>query len=395
VLQFASISFDAAISEIFKTLLTGATLCLAKSESLLPVDPLRNLLRKQAITTVTLPPSVWAVLPSDDLPSLHTAISAGEACSSQIAALWGRNAHRFLNAYGPTEVTVCATISDPLDGTTRPPIGKALANTRVHVLDANLQPVPVGVVGELYVGGVGLARGYLHRPDLTAERFVPNPFLDQPGGRLYRTGDLARYWRDGNLEYVGRVDQQVKVRGFRIELGEIETALVQHPSIRDVVVLAREDTPGDKRLVAYLITEPGAATDITQWRAWLIKKLPEYMLPAAFVLLPEFPLTPNGKVDRRALPAPDANRPDQGEAYVAPRDPLEQFLINLWQPTLGLKQIGVNDNFFDIGGNSLKGAILINRLQELLGEYVYVVAIFDARLSPNWRSICDATTRKQ
>jgi hypothetical protein len=233
-------------------------------------------------------------------------------------------------------------------------------------------------VGELYAGGVGLARGYLRRPELTAERFVPNPFSEQPGSRLYRTGDLGRYRQDGNLEYVGRVDRQVKVRGFRIELGEIESALVQHPAVRDAVALAREDAPGDRRLVAYLITEPGSTTDVSQWRAWLSQKLPEYMLPAAFVVLPEFPLTANGKVNRRALPAPDMSRPEQSEAYSAPRDRLEQILCDLWQATLGLKQIGVRDNFFDIGGNSIKGAILINRLQELLGEYVYVVAIFDA-----------------
>ncbi len=378
VLQFASISFDAAVSEIFKTLLTGATLCLAPSESLLPLDPLLNLLHTQAITTVTLPPSIWAILPAADLPALHTAISAGEACSSQIAALWGGDGRRFLNAYGPTEVTVCATISDPLDGNSRPPIGRPIANTEVHVLNADLTPVPIGVVGELYVSGVGLARGYLGRAALTAERFIPNPFSERPGSRLYRTGDLVRYRRDGNLEYTGRMDRQVKVRGFRIELGEIETALVEHPSVRDAVVLAREDTPGDVRLVAYLITEPGTAANVGQWRAWLSQKLPEYMLPAAFVWLQEFPLTPNGKVDRRALPAPDTGRPEQAQAYVAPRDRLEQLLIDLWQTTLGSDRIGVNDNFFEIGGNSLKGAIFINRLQVVLGEYVYVVAIFDA-----------------
>ncbi len=377
VLQFASISFDAAVSEIFKTLLTGATLCLATSESLLPLDPLLNLLRTQEITTVTLPPSIWALLPTEDLPALRTAVSAGEACSSQIAAAWGGGGRRFLNAYGPTEVTVCATISDRLDGDSSPPIGRPIANTEVHVLDANLRPVPIGVVGELYVGGVGLARGYLHRAALTAERFVPNPFSDQPGSRLYRTGDLGR-WQDGNLEYIGRMDQQVKVRGFRIELGEIESTLAQHPSVREAVVLAREDTPGDMRLVAYLITEPGTSANVGQWRTWLSQKLPEYMLPAAYVLLQEFPLTLNGKVDRRALPAPDTGRPEQAQAYIAPRDQLEQLLVDLWQTALGSDQIGVRDNFFEIGGNSIKGAILINRLQDLLGEYVYVVAIFDA-----------------
>ena len=184
------------------------------------------------------------------------------------------------------------------------------------MLDGQLQPVPNGVVGELYVGGVGLARGYLQRPALTAERFLPHPFTAEPGSRLYRTGDLARYLEDGQLEYRGRSDQQVKIRGFRIELGEIEAVLAQHPAVRDVVVLAREDEPGDKRLVAYLVTAPETTADVMQWRAWLSQKLPDYMLPAAYVLMEAFPLTGSGKVDRRALPAPDASRPAQGEAYL-------------------------------------------------------------------------------
>jgi thioesterase domain-containing protein len=234
------------------------------------------------------------------------------------------------------------------------------------------------VVGELYVGGVGLARGYLQRPALTAERFLPHPFTAEPGSRLYRTGDLARYLEDGQLEYRGRSDQQVKIRGFRIELGEIEAVLAQHPAVRDVVVLAREDVAGEKRLVAYLCTGPETSADVMQWRAWLSQKLPDYMLPSAYVLMEEFPLTASGKVDRRALPAPDASRPAQGEAYLAPRDQLEQLLVDMWQAVLGLDQVGVTDNFFAIGGDSLKGAILINQLQQLLGEYVYVVAIFDA-----------------
>jgi amino acid adenylation domain-containing protein len=378
VLQFASISFDAVVSELFKTLLTGATLCLARAESLMPVEPLLQVLRQQSISMVTLPPSVLAVLPAEELPALRTVISAGEACTAELVANWSSEQRQLLNAYGPTEVTVCATSSAPLEGQSRPPIGRPLNNTEVYVLDGQMQPVPNGVVGELYVGGVGLARGYLQRPALTAERFLPHPFTAQPGSRLYRTGDLARYLEDGQLEYRGRSDQQVKLRGFRIELGEVEAVLGQHPAVRDVVVLAREDEPAQKRLVAYLLTAPETPADVMQWRAWLSQKLPDYMLPAAYVLMEEFPLTASGKVDRRALPAPDAGRPAQGAAYLGPRDPLEQLLVDMWQAVLGLDQVGVADNFFAIGGDSIKGAILINQLQELLGEYVYVVAIFDA-----------------
>ena len=379
VLQFASISFDAVVSELFKSLLSGATLCLARAEALLPVEPLLQVLRQQSISMVTLPPSVLALLPAADLPALRTVISAGEACPAELVAKWSSAQRQLLNAYGPTEVTVCATSSAALEGQqSRPPIGRPLNNTEVYVLDGQLQPVPNGVVGELYVGGVGLARGYLQRAALTAERFLPHPFTSQPGSRLYRTGDLARYREDGQLEYRGRSDEQVKLRGFRIELGEIEAVLGQHPAVREVVVLAREDEPGQKRLVAYLLTAPETPADVMQWRAWLSQKLPDYMLPAAYVLLEEFPLTASGKVDRCALPAPDASRPAQGQAYLGPRDQLEQLLVDLWQAVLGLDQVGVADNFFAIGGDSIKGAILINQLQELLGEYVYVVAIFDA-----------------
>ncbi|HEX7331486.1 MAG TPA: amino acid adenylation domain-containing protein, partial [Pyrinomonadaceae bacterium] len=373
VLQFASFSFDATVSEIFKTFLSGATLVMASSESLMPVTPLLNLLREQRITMVTLPPTVLAILPPDELPDLRTVISAGEACSAELAAAWSSDGRRFLNAYGPTEVTVCATVSEPLDGSAKPPIGKPIANAECYVLDSNLQPMPTGVVGELYVGGAGVARGYLGRPKLTAERFIPHPFATEAGKRLYRTGDLACFKDDGQLEYRGRVDQQVKVRGFRIELEEIENVLAQHPDVRDAVVLAREDVPGDKQLVAYIVS----THDAGQWRAWLSEKLPDYMVPSIFIPVDAFPLTRSGKIDRAALPAPGAST-SREETYVAARDQLEQSLVDLWQSVLNLEELGVYDNFFEVGGDSIKGAILINRLQQLLGEYVYVVALFDA-----------------
>ncbi len=243
VLQFASLSFDASGSEIFMTLVAGATLVLSTRDSLLPGLALIQLLRDQALTHVTLPPSVLAVLPIEELPTLRTMIVAGEACTPELVALWtpGR---RFFNAYGPTEATVCASIAECTDSSQKLPIGYPITNTQVYLLDAQQQPVPVGVPGEIHLGGVGLARGYLNQPQLTAEKFIPNPYSDEPGARLDKTGDLARYLPSGQLEFLDRLDQQVKIRGFRIELGEIEAVLSQHPEVQQTVVMVREDIPG-------------------------------------------------------------------------------------------------------------------------------------------------------
>jgi hypothetical protein len=234
------------------------------------------------------------------------------------------------------------------------------------VLDQYFQPVPVGVPGELHIAGVGLARGYLGRPEATAERFVPNPFSDEPGARLYRTGDVARFLADGNIEIVGRVDQQVKLRGFRIELGEIEAVLDQHPAVRDSVVVAQEDAARGKRLVAYVVAHPGGAPSVSELRGFLGGRLPEYMLPAAFVTLDAVPLSPNGKVDRRALPAPDTDRPALGEAYLAPRSPIEEVLAGIWAEVLGLERVGVQDNFFELGGHSLLATQVLSRVRQSL-----------------------------
>ncbi|MHC5780000.1 non-ribosomal peptide synthetase, partial [Nostoc sp.] len=254
ILQFASFSFDASVSEIFMALCSGARLCLGTSEELLPGPALIQLLRQQAITHATLPPSALAVLPVEKLPALQAIIVAGEACGSGLVAQWS-NGRRFFNAYGPTEVTVCATIAECTSSEAQPPIGRAIANTQIYILDRHLQPVPIGVPGELHLGGVGLARGYLNRPDLTAQKFIPNPFSQEAEARLYKTGDLARYFPDGNIEFLGRIDDQVKIRGYRIELGEIEAKLAQHPHVRSTVVMARENQLGDKRLVAYIVPE--------------------------------------------------------------------------------------------------------------------------------------------
>ncbi len=379
VLQFASFSFDASVSETFMALLTGATLVLAPQTVLSSPDDLAALLRDREITTVTLPPSLLKVLSPEGLPALHTIISAGERCTPEAIARWipGR---RVFNAYGPTEATIGPTLGlvAALDeDAVNVPIGRPIANTQIYLLDRAGQPVPVGVAGELYVGGAGVGRGYLNRPDLTAEKFVPDPFAGETrrqgdkemggsalpispsphlpisGSRLYRTGDLARWLPDGRIEYLRRIDDQVKVRGFRIELGEIEATLARHPNLSGVAVMVREDEPGQRRLVAYVVPAGEPAPTVTELRSFLLESLPEYMAPAAFVTLDALPLTPNGKVDRRALPAPEGARPDLAAAYMAPRTPAEETLTAIWAQVLGVAQVGVHDNFFELGGDSI------------------------------------------
>ena len=331
ILQFASFSFDAAVSETFMALASGAALYLAPQPSLADPDELTRLLRRHAISAVTLPPALLAVLDPAGLDALRVLISAGERLSADVAARWadpGAAAGRTLfNAYGPTETTVGPTLGQVAARPTgaSAPVGRPIPNIAVRLLDRYGQLVPVGVPGELCVAGVGLARGYLGRPDLTAERFRPDPFAapDQPAARLYRTGDLARYLPDGQLEILGRLDQQVKLRGFRIELGEIEAVLREQPQVRDAVALVREDRPGDPRLVAYLLPAPGRDPAAFDWRTELRpalqSRLPDFMLPAAVVWLPAFPLSPNGKVDRTALPAPERALGSAG-ADAAPRN---------------------------------------------------------------------------
>ncbi|MEA5622687.1 amino acid adenylation domain-containing protein [Nostoc sp. UHCC 0251] len=400
ILQFASLSFDASISEIFMALVAGATLCLATTDALLPGANLLRLLRDRAITTVTLPPSLLAVLPVEELPALQTIIVAGETCSADIVARWGRD-RRFFNAYGPTEATVCATIAECTDAQNQPSIGRPIANTQVYILDRHLQPVPIGVPGELYIGGIGLAQAYLNRPDLTQEKFIPNPFIDfklpiwdfelsdrddnlrssktdnLKSHRLYQTGDLARYLPDGNIEFLGRIDHQVKIRGFRIELGEIETVLRQHPDVLTCVVAADEDR-FDKRLVAYIIPENGMTINQQQLKDYLKEHLPDYMLPAALTILNTLPLTSNGKVDRQALPAPDTDRSLKLATFVMPRDSLELELVQIWEEVMNVRPIGVTDNFFDIGGHSLLAVRLMALIQQQFGRELPLSILFQS-----------------
>jgi hypothetical protein len=253
-----------------------------------------------------------------------------------------------------------------------------VANTQVYLLDRSGNPVPVGVPGELYIGGDGLARGYWNRPELTAERFLPDPWSGKSGARLYKTGDLARYLPDGNLEFLGRVDQQVKLRGFRIELGEVEAALGRHPAVRQAVVLAREDAPGHKRLVAYLVTSAAQAPGVHELRAFLKDQLPEYMVPSAFVLLDALPRTVNGKIDRGALPAPGPNDLPQAEAFVAPRTPVEERLAGIWAEVLSLERVGVEDDFFALGGHSLLATRVVSWVRSAFQVDLPLRRLFEA-----------------
>ncbi len=370
VLQFASFSFDAAVAEVAHTLLGGATLVMARSGQAGP--ELLALLRDQAVNVATLPPALLAVLPADDLPALRTIVSAGEAVSAEVVARWGQG-RRFVNAYGPTETTVCATVSIEPSAIGRPVIGRPIANVRVYVLDARMQPVPVGVAGELYVGGVGVARGYLGQPAQTAERFVPDPFGGEPGARLYRTGDEGRWLPDGTIEFLGRTDFQLKVRGFRIEPGEIEVQLREHPAVREAVVVVREDAPGDRRLVAYFV---GEAVGIDALRAHLSERLPEYMLPAAYVRLDSFPLTPSGKLGRQELPAPEGESYAR-QGYEAPVGETEEALAEIWAEVLRVERVGRHDHFFELGGHSLLAVRVISRVRQVLGVELGIADLFE------------------
>ncbi|HVT17364.1 MAG TPA: amino acid adenylation domain-containing protein [Thermoanaerobaculia bacterium] len=376
ILQFASPSFDAFAWELAMAFAGGATLCLAPRQSLLPGAGLIALLQERQITHLTVPPAVLAALPPAELPALRTVVVAGEACPAEVAARWARG-RSFFNAYGPTEITVCATVSAPLAGSGKPPIGRPLDGTRIYLLDDRLQPVPLGTPGELYVGGAGVARGYFRRPAATAARFLPNPFAALPGERVYRTGDLCRFLPDGNLDFLGRADQQVKIRGFRVEPGEVEAALAGHPAVREAAVVADAPAGGEVRLVAYIGTAGAAAPAVEELRAFLRRQLPEFMLPAAFVCLASLPLTANGKLDRRALPAADGGRRGLETAYAAPQGGLERRVAAIWQEILRVDTVGRGDNFFDLGGHSLLLLQAHARLQAELGIEVPVLELFD------------------
>ncbi len=384
VLQFASLSFDASISEIAMALRTGATLCLAGG--VLAGSHLSRVLIDLEIDTVTLPPSALLLL-DQHLPSLQTIVVAGEACPTELAERWLSRC-RFIDAYGPTETTVCASFGEFRGDETPISIGRPMSNMQMYVLDAAGEVVPVGVSGELYIGGVGLARGYLNRPALTAERFLPSPFGD--GARLYRTGDLGRWRSNGKLEYLGRIDHQVKLRGYRIELGEIETALLEHEQVRQAVVIAR-DEGASKRLVAYVVSKD-ASPDPATLRGYLKQLLPDYMVPSAFVMLDALPLTPNGKVDRKSLPAPEGDAVVHA-AYEAPRNLTEETLASIWCEVLKLERVGVHDNFFELGGHSLLAMRVIAQVRETFRVELALRAVFEKPTVGDLAARVEATQR--
>jgi amino acid adenylation domain-containing protein len=376
VLQFVSFSFDVCISEVAMALCSGAALYLASTEALLPGEPLLQTLRQHRITHVSMPMAALSALPHDaDLEALQTLIVGGEALPAAVAARWSGKC-RLFNAYGPTETTVSAAHHrcNPRD-TVTVPIGRPLANVRIYLLDEHLQPVPLGVAGELYIGGAGVARGYLNRPELTAECFIADPFSSEAGDRLYKTGDRGRYLPTGDIEFLSRNDFQVKIRGFRIELGEIEARINACDGVREAVVLAREDVPGAKQLVAYFIADEEQEAEAAALRGVLRETLPDYMVPAAFVRLDTFPLTPNGKLDRRALPAPDASALVTRH-YEAPQGPLESALAAIWQDVLKVAQVGRHDQFFELGGHSLLAVQLASRLRTDLSIELPLRALF-------------------
>ena len=357
--QFAAPSFDAAAWETVMALLNGATLVLTRADGPVLGDELADFLTEERITHATITPSALSGCDPSRAPAGLTLVTAGEACTRDLATQWSPG-RRMINAYGPTETTVCATASGPVDGTVTPPIGGPIANTRVYVLDGWLNPCPVGVAGELYVAGVGLARGYLGRPDLTAERFVADPF-GAPGDRLYRTGDVVRWRADGGLEFVGRRDNQVKLRGFRIELGEIEAALSGCPGFASSAVIVREDRPGVRQLVAYLVPEDGdLERDVEPARTLATQRLPEYMVPQAFVVVPSLPLTVNGKLDVAALPAPEFSG---GEGRGA-ENATEKILVEAFCEVLGLPDVDVNASFFELGGDSIVSIKLVSHARK-------------------------------
>ncbi|HEX8129401.1 MAG TPA: amino acid adenylation domain-containing protein [Pyrinomonadaceae bacterium] len=366
LLAVTTLSFDIAGVEIYLPLMVGARIVVAGGETISDATQLSKMLEDTRATAMQATPATWRMLVEagwrGGVGSGLKVLCGGEAMSMELAAQLLERGSEVWNLYGPTETTIYSGGHTLQHGEAHVPLGRPLANTRFYVLDVDMNPVPIGIYGELHIGGDGLAHGYINRPDLTAAQFIPDPFSTAPGARLYRTGDLVRYHDDGNIEFAGRLDYQVKVRGFRIELADIEAALNQHEAIRQTVVTVHQDTSEDKRLVAYIVADDEAqAPNVTQLRAYLKERLPEYMIPSAFLFLRQWPLTPSGKIDRRALPAPDAFRPDLETAFVAPETFIEQRLAAIFMQVLGLKQVGVHDNFFELGGDSLLAAQLVSR----------------------------------
>ncbi len=371
----SSISFDLTVTSLYTPLLAGGTVELLAEDSAAQ-SLLTALRRNKGRSLVKITPAHLELLSQQLVPEevaemTKTFVIGGENLLAEKLQLWREFAPetRLINEYGPTETVVGCCVyetqsNDPRSGSV--PIGRPIANTQLYVLDPYLQPIPLGETGELYIGGAGVARGYWNRPELTQERFVPDLFSGQPGARLYKSGDLVRYRDDGVLEYLGRVDNQVKVRGYRIELGEIEATLSSHPEVRSCAVLAREDEPGDKRLVGYVVSAKDKSLSHEELHSFLKQRLPEYMIPAHFVFLGSLPLTPNGKVDRKALPVPSHESIADKETFVAPRTEIEKTLATIWTNLMQIENIGVHDDFFELGAHSLTAVRAVTKFERLL-----------------------------
>jgi amino acid adenylation domain-containing protein len=379
VCAVTTLSFDIAVLELVLPLTVGARVEIADAATAADGVALARLIDASGATFMQATPASWRMLLDagwSGRPGLKV-LSGGEPLSRELADRLLASASAVWNMYGPTETTIWSTVERVTPGAAPISIGRPIANTRLYVVDANLQPVPVGVPGELLIGGLGVACGYHARPELTAEKFIPDPYSADPAARLYRTGDLARWNRAGRVEVLGRIDNQVKLRGFRIELGEIESVLMEHAGVRQAVVVCREDRPGDKRLAAYLVAEPGQDPGAAELRTFCTARLPEYMLPSAYVTLAQLPMTPNGKIDRRALPAPEAGAAPTA-SYAVPRNEQEETLCGLWAQALGLEKVGIDDDFFKLGGHSLLATQLVMRIQKAFGGEVALRSLFEA-----------------
>ncbi|MBI3417725.1 MAG: amino acid adenylation domain-containing protein [Verrucomicrobia bacterium] len=379
ILAVTTLSFDIAGLELFLPLVAGARIVIASRQVAADGKLLLELLRRSHATIMQATPATWRMMLEAGWKrgTLRKILCGGEALTEDLAANLLERTGEVWNMYGPTETTVWSLIAkiEP-----RQPIriGRPIANTQIYILDAQMQPVPIGMPGELHIGGEGLARGYLNRSELTSEKFVPSPFSSGTNARLYKTGDLCRFLADGGIEYLGRIDFQVKVRGFRIELGEIESVLSRHAAVRQAVVTVREDTPGDKRIIAYLLPVAGASPPADELRTLASDALPYYMVPSAFVVLASLPLTPNGKIDRKALPAPVREAAVNRDSFAAPRDMLEQQLANIWEKTLGIPLVSIRDNFFELGGHSLLAVRLFADIERITGKRLPLVTLFQA-----------------
>jgi len=403
LLAVTTLSFDIAGLEIYLPLTLGASVEIVNRSVYSDGKQLLERLNNSSATIMQATPATWRMLLEagwKSSPGLKILVG-GEAVPAKLANELMQRAESVWNMYGPTETTIWSTVRKFEPGVESVSIGRPIANTEIFILDRRLQPVPIGIAGELFIGGDGLATGYFKRPELTAEKFIAHPFSDRHGdARLYKTGDLARYLPNGEIEFLGRMDHQVKIRGFRIELGEIEAVLRQHAGVNETVVVAREDVPGDKRVVAYLVNNSDAAPSATELRAFLKSKLPEYMIPSSFVNLDALPVTPNGKIDRRALPLPQALDAALHEGYVAPRNEAESKMVKIWEEVLGSRAIGIRHDFFDLGGHSLLAAKLMSLIAQQFHTNLPIATLFQARTveqltrvlydqgwSPTWSSV--------